>query len=78
MLDSWAQALRIWPQVRGLFVNEVRVTEGDVSYWLPIQEPVLRYLRDEAKESGAVDLYIARVGSVRSGPVYVVNEYQLR
>lgn len=78
MLDSWAKALRISPQVRGLFVSEVQVTEGDASYWLPIQEPVLKYLREEPREGGAADFYIARVGSVRSGPIYVVNEYQLR
>src|SRR5690606_27162375 len=78
MLEFWAKALQIPPQVRSLFVNAVQLTEGEVTYCLPIQEPVLKSLRAEPKDSGTADFFIAKLGSVRSGPVYVVKEYQLR
>jgi hypothetical protein len=78
MLDSWVTAMRRPPEIRKLFENEVQVVEGDKSYWLPIQEPVLKWLLKESSDSGTADFYIVRLGSVRSGPVYVVNEYEAR
>jgi hypothetical protein len=78
MLDSWVKALGVSPEVRKIFVNEVQVMEGDARFWLPIQEPVLKWLLKEPNPSGPADFYIVRLGSVRSGPVYAVNEYEIR
>ena len=76
LLDRWARALRHPPEVRALFAHSVLVREGNDSYWIPIQEPLLPSLEAEVKPDGLADIFIMRIGSIRSGPVFVINEFQ--
>jgi hypothetical protein len=77
LLDNWAQALGHPPTIRSLFVHEVLVREADVDYWMPIQEPVRKWLFAEVASGDAAELYIMRIGSIRSKPVYAINEFQV-
>ena len=74
-LDVWAASLGK-SQVRPLLQHEILVREGPREYWLVIQDQLLAPLRSEVAAGGEVDLYIMRLGSMRSGPIYVVNEFQ--
>ena len=74
-LDAWAASLRK-SQIRPLLQHEILVQEGLREYWLVIQDQLLAPLRSEVAAGGEVDRYIMRLGSMRSGPIYVVNEFQ--
>ena len=67
------------PEWVDLFQQEIRCREGDRDFWLPIQEPVLVYFRDEVVAGATVDLYATWLGAHRLGDgldwVFVVNEF---
>jgi hypothetical protein len=70
-----------WLTARGgnatqaLFNREVLVQEGTVSYWVPIYEGILPEFQKGVKPGASYDLYITRLGSVSSQPVYLINKF---
>jgi uncharacterized protein YneR len=52
--------------VRHLFKQEVRVIQDKRAYWLPIQEEVLKYFKDEVASGGSATLYVMYFGCKRN------------
>jgi hypothetical protein len=63
VLDAWTKSLNIPAATRALFSREILVRDGEVDYWMPIQEPVLEWLLKEVKAGGVADFYIMHPGS---------------
>jgi|SRR5664279_1481934 len=61
--------------VESTFQSEVLVSQGKESFWLPIQTPLLPYLREEYPEGGVIDIYIAGIGALRENLVITINAY---
>jgi hypothetical protein len=75
LLDDWAKALQ-HTDLRALLVHEIEVREGARRYWLPIHEQLLAPLGREVRPDGLADLFVWRIGSLRTGPVFLVNEFK--
>ncbi len=67
-------------QQKELFKTEVLFTDSGNEYWMPIQEPVLDYMKDEYKAGEEVVLYILWIGVTKGAEapeyVFVINEYE--
>jgi hypothetical protein len=67
-------------QQKELFKTEVLFTDSGNEYWMPIQEPVLDYMKEEYKPGDEIGLYTLWLGAVTGevGPemVFVINEYE--
>ena len=46
----------------GVYKNEALFVENEVEYWMPVQEQVIPYFKDEVEENQEVNLYIAWLG----------------
>jgi hypothetical protein len=76
LLARWVKALRLEPTVTNLFQHEIRVSEGDVVYWLPIQETLLEPLKDAVGRNAECDFFVTWIGSTRTTFVFLVNEFE--
>ena len=67
-------------QIKALFNTEVLFADGESEYWMPIQTPVLEYLKDEFKAGDEVVLYVVYLGATHGEDapeyVFVINEYE--
>jgi hypothetical protein len=76
-----SNAVRFAISMTDLFKREVRVTENGAGYWLPIQEPIVRYFEDEASGGKQATLFVMYVGcNTKQGNAVIVtlNEFDAR
>jgi len=66
-LLQWAQMYAANPEEYAkLYEVDMLVTEDGVEYWLPVQKRGLPHFEKELKKGEAVDLYLIRVGGIRT------------
>lgn len=62
-----------------LFEHELLVREGEVEYWIPVQEPLIPYLEDEVEVGHFMSAYVRLAGAVPDGDniefVFLLNEF---
>jgi len=80
-ISQYLGKVRGHPEWVPYYVNEVLCREGEARYWLPIQEPVLQYFKDEVKEGASVDLFVTWIGARSDGEevdwLFTINEFQV-
>jgi len=83
LLDGFAKSLGAENFVKS-FQHEIRVKEGSTDYWLPAQEVLLPYLREEVRAGDLFDLYLLWIGYIREENktegrwIFTVNEFQAK
>jgi hypothetical protein len=68
--------------ITGVCMKELRFTEADVEYWVPVQSPLLAYFEKELKRGDPVDLFVIWYGAnLTPGQIdwgYLVNDLSVR
>jgi hypothetical protein len=75
LIGMWVKSVGADPKVVEIFTHEVKVADGDASYWLPIQKTLIEPLKAEAKAGQKVDLYVTWIGSTKVDFIFLVNEF---
>lgn len=61
------------------FKQELLVREGEIEFWVPVQEPLIPYMEDELEVGQLMTIYIRLLGAVPSDQsmefVYLLNEF---
>jgi hypothetical protein len=70
----WAKTLGLPAATAGLFESEARFSEGEETYWLPIQSSLLPDI--EANKGALVEVYVGWLGSIGNQRFFfVVNRF---
>lgn len=79
-IELWGTALSHKKEYQDRYQREFLFKEDADEYWLPVQEPVIKYFEKELKTGEFVDLYLVRPGGIKTGDnvdwVFLVEEFQ--
>jgi hypothetical protein len=78
VIKLWTETLAIDPELQSLYRQEIRVTEGAKTHWIPIQEQLLPHITQELVENDTIDLFIVFIGKVESEYVFIATEFEKR
>lgn len=76
-IKNWAKALRQPPEVPGLYKKEVLINAAGLEIWIPMQDPVLSFMRDELVQGQEFYLYYVLVGAMHGELFYLGTDFQL-
>lgn len=74
-LRLWSKAFQVDDSFRSQFTHEVRVREGVLDYWLPLQSPVLQPLAAEVAPGSEVDLYLIYGGCTGTTHTFFITGF---
>jgi hypothetical protein len=75
MIDMWGKSSGV-DTAAGNFKKEIQVRENGKTYWLPIQEILVSYIKRDVKKNGEVMLFMVYIGTKGKDPVILVNEFR--
>ncbi len=58
------------------YKKEIQVRENSKTYWLPVQEILVSYLKKDVKKNGEVLLFMVFIGTNGKTPIFLVNEFR--
>ena len=58
------------------FKREVKVREGGVDYWLPVQEVLVPAMTSELRQGEEIELFVIYVGQVDGRHLFLVNAFE--
>lgn len=58
------------------YKKEIKVSESGKTYWLPVQEILVSYLKRDVKKNGKVMLFMVYIGTKGKTPIILVNEFR--
>ncbi len=58
------------------YKKEIQVRENSKTYWLPVQEILVSYLKKDVKKNGEVMLFMVFIGTTGEHPIFLVNEFR--
>ena len=58
------------------YKKEIKVREHGKTYWLPVQEILVSYLKRDVKKNGEVMLFMVFIGTKGKTPIFLVNEFR--
>lgn len=66
-------------QYAALFKHELLVREGETEFWIPVQEPLIPYFKDELAEGQLITVYVRLLGAVQVNQnldfVFLLNDF---
>ena len=74
-LRLWSKAFQIDDSFRNQFTHEVRVREGVLDYWLPLQGSLLQPLTGEVAPGKEVDLYLIYGGCAGTTHIFFITGF---
>lgn len=74
-VKQWASAMQHPVATQRMFVREIEVQQGGVTYWMPIQQALVAPLAREVPAGREVHLYLLLMGAYNRVPVFAVNEF---
>jgi len=82
LLRQWARGFNRDSSIIAIFQNEYLFREGQVDYWLPVQNVLEEPLAQEAKPDQVIELYVMFIGAhFAHGQLtwlFIVNEFDAR
>ncbi|MBM4339441.1 MAG: hypothetical protein FJ110_07835 [Deltaproteobacteria bacterium] len=75
VVKAWLKAFKR-ERYTDLFLQEVKIKEDNIEYWLPIQEQLISFLQKEIYSSEIVEFFIVYFGAYNFDHVFVINEFQ--
>jgi hypothetical protein len=75
MIEMWGKSSGV-DTAAGNFKKEIKVRENRRTYWLPVQEILVSYLKRDVKKNGEVMLFMVFIGTTGKNPIFLVNEFR--
>jgi hypothetical protein len=75
LIEMWGKSSGI-DTAGGNYKKEIKVRENGNTYWLPIQEILVSYLKKDVKKNGEVMLFMVFIGTTGKTPIFLVNEFR--
>lgn len=75
-IEFWAKSFGIDLNAVETFEKEIEVREDGKAYWLPIQNVLLPYLKEEVGKNGRVTLLAVFIGRRNKDHMFLVNEFK--
>jgi hypothetical protein len=77
LIELWGKSLGMdTTMLAKTYKKEIKVQENRQTYWLPVQEILVPYLKREVKKNGEVMLFMVYIGRTGKTPVILVNEFR--
>ncbi len=74
-IRAWAEAVNA-PGAAPLFLDEVKVLEAGVEYWLPAQKTVIDTMRAELHAGEEIEAFVINTGQSAGRFVFLVNAFR--
>lgn len=75
-LSLWIKTMQHSKAYEELFQSEIEVTQGSLSYWMPIQKQLVDPFVGEVGSNGTADVYVLLIGAINREPVFAVSEFE--
>jgi len=75
IIKLWMETLKIDPKLASLYQQEIQVTEGTRTHWIPIQEQLFPFINKELVKNDPVELFILLIGTIKSDFVFIATEF---
>jgi hypothetical protein len=80
LIKHWGMAFKIDPNPEKLFLYELSFLEDSTQYWLPVQNQLIPFFKNELKKGDMVNLFIMAIGTLtypeETDWVFIVNEFR--
>jgi len=73
----WVKTHKLGKKLAYAYKKEIKVSEGNIVYWIPVQNVLIAYLDKEVKKNNKVVLYMVLAGAAKQDLVFLVNELNL-
>ena len=75
LITMWAKAMQHPDSVPDLFNYEVQVTQAGQTYWMPIQDVLLKPWREEMRGDAKAKVYLLLMGAYERVPVFTIASF---
>lgn len=82
VIDLWTGPSGDKTEFTDLFKQEARFVEGNMEYWIPVQEPLIPYMENELEVNGKTIIYVLWIGASlestveEADRVFLMNEFR--
>jgi hypothetical protein len=73
-LGVWADAMGL-PNAPAAFAREVKVIEGGIEYWLPVQDVLVEPMEAELKPGDEMEAFVVFIGASAGQSRFLLNEF---
>lgn len=86
LIETWGGTVspQVGESIKGAFQQEILVIEADVEYWIPVQEVLVPFLKDELEPGDDALIFILWVGAnitsadAPADRAFILNEFRAR
>jgi len=75
LIRAWSESMTV-EGIADAFKREVKVREGGVDYWLPVQEVLVPAMTSELRQGEEIELFVIYVGQVDGRHLFLVNAFE--
>lgn len=76
VIKLWMETLKVDPKLASLYQQEIQVTEGTRTHWIPVQEQLFPFMNKELVKNDTIGLFIILIGKVESEHVFIATEFE--
>ncbi len=75
LITMWAKALQHPDSVPDVFNHEVQVSQAGATYWMPIQDILIKPWQEEMRAGTEAETYLLLMGAYEKIPVFTVSSF---
>ena len=76
--DFWISGVIQKPEMKKAYLHEVLLQIEGKYYWMPIQESLVSYLKNDLTKGSKFYIYVILIGSIYDELIFSINEFKIK